>query len=175
MSENATIEHGGEISLEQAETQARDIMANPQNPFHERWKKGDKGALDEVDKIYRKAVGNKPVEIGGGLLASSTPPLDLTKFSSNSGDPPAEADAITLQSDPEAFLKQQDEQEMAQLKEEWSKNGLSFEQVTASVAPLAQALYKADPDLFNLIELRLGAGPSLRVLKLIADRVTLTA
>lgn len=158
--EQNTIHHGGEISLEDAQTQARDIMGNPDNPLHEKWKKGEAEALDHVDRLYRKAVGNAPVQIGGGSLASSAPTLNLAEFSVDPNAPPV---------DPaEEFMRQQDEKELTQLKEEWERDGIGFESATQELVPLVQAIHRTDPELLHLAEARLGPGLALRLLKIIS-------
>lgn len=68
----ANIAHpGGELTGDEVRKEMSDIMSNPENPKHKLYWQKDKATLEYVDNLYKRAYGNKPVEVGSGLGLSA--------------------------------------------------------------------------------------------------------
>ncbi|BCA56685.1 hypothetical protein W02_38250 [Nitrospira sp. KM1] len=140
------------------------VMMDKTHQHYAGYQRGEKAALDYVDSLYRKAYpGNRMIEIGGGLIASSPPSEQLGDPVPTSTDPQSE----------QAQLDEQERMEMDDTKQHWANDGITLEQGIEEVRPLAELIASADPELYGLISRRLGDGVALRVLRIIKSRINL--
>ncbi len=63
---------GGQIPLEEARAEYAKIMTDKTHPMHEGYKRGDPKVKAHIDGLYKKAVGNQKLVIGGEPLIVKT-------------------------------------------------------------------------------------------------------